>query len=207
MARLIAIEHLSLDGVYQAPARTDEDTRDGFKNGGWSNAGDDPRMQQLIGTYMKDGWSLLAGTTTYQDLYEGWHVRQPSHPMTLALTRTQKFVVSHDAAYAMAWENSTLLAGDASVTVARLKHEHEKTLIVFGSAVLVRSLMAATLVDELLLMIHPIVLGEGRRFFDGAPFTNLKLAGQVTTAAGVMVATYQPTLRPPFPPPRSAARP
>jgi len=202
MARLVAIEHLSLDGVYQAPARLDEDTRDGFKNGGWSNAADDPRMQQVISKYMKDGWSLLAGTTTYQDLYEGWHVRQPSHPMTLALTRTQKFVVSRNAACAVPWENSTLLAGEATVTVAKLKQEHQKTLIIFGSAVLVRSLMAVGLVDELLLMVHPLVLGEGRRFFDGAPFTKLKVADQVTTESGVMIATYQPVVRPPFPPPR-----
>lgn len=158
MASIVAIEHLSLDGVYQAPARADEDTRNGFKHGAWSRASDDPQMQQIIAKYMKGGWSLLAGTTTYQDLYEGWHVRQPSHPMTQALTQTHKFVTSRNAAFQLPWENSTLLAGDATTTVAKLRGEHTKTLIVFGSAVLVRSLMQRGLVDEFVLMIHPLVL-------------------------------------------------
>jgi dihydrofolate reductase len=192
MANVVAIEHLSLDGVYQAPARTDEDTRDGFKYGAWSQAGDDPAMQQVIGKRMKGGWSLLAGTSTYEDLYEGWHTRQPSHPVTQALAQTHKFVASRKRDYVLPWENSTLLAGEATQTVADLKKEHAKTLIMFGSAVLVRALIQGGLVDELVLMIHPIVLGQGRRLFDGElPFTKLKLADEVTTATGVMVATYQ----------------
>jgi dihydrofolate reductase len=194
MVRVVAIEHLTLDGVYQAPARTDEDTRNGFKYGGWSRASDDPEMQQVIAKYMKDGWSLLAGKATYEDLYEGWHVRQPSSPMTLALARTQKFVASRNAHYKLRWENSTLLAGDAAETVAKLKHDHEKTLVVFGSAVLVRSLMERRMVDEFVLMIHPVVLGEGHRFFqEGTPFATLKLAAEATTKSGVVVATYQLT--------------
>src|SRR2546423_1307114 len=95
--KVVAIEHLTLDGVYQAPARADEDQRDGFKYGGWSVATDDPQMQEVIGRYMTDGWSLLVGKTTYDDLYQGWQVRQPSNPITQALTNAQKFVVSRDA--------------------------------------------------------------------------------------------------------------
>jgi dihydrofolate reductase len=189
--KVVAIEHLTLDGVYQAPARHDEDTRDGFKNGGWAMAGNDPKMQEVIGKYMGDGWSLLAGSTTYEDLYEGWPKRQPSSPMTQALTSVQKFVACHDSNYKLPWENSTLLAGDATGTVAKLKKEHDKTLVIFGSGVLVRSLMQHSLIDEFVLMIHPLVLGEGCRFFDDkTPFTKFKLTGVVTTDTGVMVATY-----------------
>lgn len=192
MAKVVAIEHLTLDGVYQAPARPDEDTRQGFKYGGWSQSGDDPQMQQVIAKHMKGGWSLLTGATTYDDLYEGWHVRQPSHPMTVALTQTQKFVVSRNTACRLPWSNSTLLAGEGTETVAQLKQVHDKTLVVFGSAVLLRSLMARDLVDEFVLMIHPLVLGEGRRFFDnGTSFTKLKLVDELTTASGVMVASYE----------------
>jgi dihydrofolate reductase len=195
MANVVAVEHLSLDGVYQAPARTDEDTRDGFEYGAWSKAGDDPEMQQIIARRMQGGWSLLAGTTTYEDLYEGWQVRQPFHPMTQALSHTHKFVASRQRGYVLHWENSTLLAGDAKETVADLKTKHEKTLIIFGSGVLVRSLMQSGLVDELVLMIHPVVLGQGRRFFEGEmPFTRLELADEVTIGSGVMVATYRLTL-------------
>jgi len=190
--RIVAIEHLTLDGVYQAPARADEDTRDGFKHGGWAMAGNDPKMQEVIGTYMSGGWSLLAGKTTYEDLYEGWPVRQPSSPMTQALTSVHKFVASHDSHYKLPWQNSTLLAGEATETVAELKKNHDKALIIFGSGVLVRSLMQRGLVDELVLMIHPLVLGEGRRFFDnGAPLTKLISAGEVTTDGGVIIATYR----------------
>jgi dihydrofolate reductase len=192
-SKLVAVEHLSLDGVYQAPARIDEDTRDGFEHGGWSAAGDHPEMQKVIASYMSGGWSLLAGTTTYEDLYEGWHVRQPSSPMTQALTKVQKYVVTRNPAYKPIWANSTLVAGEGTGTVAKLKAEHDKTLIIFGSGALVRSLMADRLVDDYVLMIHPLVLGKGRRFFDeSAPFTELKMIDKLITPTGVVVATYQP---------------
>jgi len=190
--KVIAIEHISLDGVYQAPARTNEDRRDGFKFGGWSNASEAHEATQgAVSKYMQKGWRLLAGQTTYEDLYEGWHVRQPEHQMTKALTNVEKFVASRDASYQPAWENSTLLKGDATEAVAKLKKEGGTPLIVFGSGVLVRSLMEKGLVDEFLLMIHPVVLGEGRKFFDEAPFTNFKLIDEVTADTGVIIATYQ----------------
>lgn len=192
LSKIVAIEHLTLDGVYQAPARPDEDSRDGFEYGGWSMAGNDPKMQEVIGRYMAGRWSLLVGRTTYEDLYESWPTRQPTNPMTQALTDVQKFVACHDAGYQLPWKNSTLLAGDAATTVARLKQEHDKTLIIFGSGVLVRSLMQHGLVDELVLMIHPLILGKGRRLFDEVtPYAKLKLSDEVTTGTGVRIATYQ----------------
>lgn len=189
--RVVAVEHLTLDGVYQAPARVDEDTRNGFTHGGWAMAGDDPEMQRTIGRYMVDGWSLLVGRTTYEDLYEGWRVRQPSSPMTHALTAVQKFVVSQGSAYELGWENSTLLSGDGVDNVAKLKNQHEKPLITFGSGVLVRSLLKEAVLDELVLMIHPLVLGTGYRMFEGSPPAKLGLAHQFVTATGVIIATYR----------------
>ena len=190
--KVVVIEHLTLDGVYQAPARADEDTRNNFKHGGWSMAGADPQMQQIIGKSMAGGWSLLAGRTTYEDLFEGWQVRQPSHPMTQALTDVQKFVASQNPNYKHPWKNSILLEGEATEAVAKLKKEHDKTLIVFGSGLLVHSLMQHGLVDEMILMIHPVVLGEGFRFFDqGTPFTRLKLQDKIITGTGVILANYQ----------------
>lgn len=191
-AKVIAIEHVTLDGVYQAPARVDEDGRGGFGHGGWSTATDAPETTQgVIGKYMRAGWRLLVGKTTYEDLYEGWHVRQPEHPMTQALTKVQKFVASRDRTYRAAWDNSTLLEGEVSEAVAELKGQGGTPLIIFGSGVLVRSLMAKELVDEFVLMIHPLVLGEGRRLFDQAPFAKFKLADQVKADTGVIVATYR----------------
>jgi len=194
MGRIVAIEHVTLDGVYQAPARVDEDLRHSFKHGGWANAGDDPKMQESISRYMKGGWSLLVGRTTYEDLYEGWQVRQPSHPMTSALAQTQKFVATRDANHRLPWANSTLVVGEAAETVAHLKREHDKTLVIFGSAVLVRALLQGGLVDEFVLMIHPLVLGEGRRLFDqGTALTKLNLLGETRTGTGVIVVTYGTT--------------
>ncbi len=103
----------------------------------------------------------------------------------------QKFVASRDAAYALPWENSTLLHRDAADAVARLKKEHDKTLVMFGSGALLRALMAHDLVDDIVLMIHPLILGEGRRLFDsGATPLTLTLADEMTTETGVIVASY-----------------
>jgi len=190
-SKIVAVEHLTLDGVYQAPARADEDTRSGFAHGGWSKAGDDPKMQQVIGSRMAGGWSLLVGRTTYEDLYEGWQIRQPSNPMTNALRNVGKFVATRQAACTLPWENSTRLSGEGAETVAKLKREHDKTLIVFGSGALLRSLLRSALVDELVLMIHPLVLGTGLRLFEEAPLVKMTLLDQMTTETGVIVATYR----------------
>lgn len=190
--RVIVVEHLSLDGVYQAPARIDEDVRDAFKHGGWSTATDAPATTQgVIGKYMQRGWRLLVGRLTYEDLYEGWHVRQPDNPMTQALTKVQKFVATRDPDYKPVWDNSTRLGRDGIDSVASLKAAGGTPLIAFGSGALVGSLMEKQLVDEFVLMIHPVVLGEGRRFFADAPSTKLQLTDQVVADTGVIVATYR----------------
>lgn len=190
--KIVAIEHLSLDGVYQAPARADEDTRDGFLHGGWAIPRSDVKMQQAMGKSMANGWSLLMGRTTYEDLFEAWPTRQPDSPMTRALTSTQKFVVTNNPGYPAAWQNTTILPGDAAETVARLKQEHDKALIIFGSGILVRTLIRQKLLDEMLLMIHPVVLGEGRKLFTPKILrSELKLTETSTTDAGVIIASYQ----------------
>lgn len=190
MSKIIAIEHLSLDGVYQGPARPNEDTRDGFAHGGWASAGNAPEMQQVIGEAMGGPWSLLTGRITYEDLYGFWP-NQPPNPMTDALNKVTKFVVSRSSAH-LPWSNSVLLEGEATDTVAQLKKEHDKTLIIFGSGELVQALKEYNLVDEFVLMIHPVVLGEGRRFFTGdRRYARLKLQTSLTTAGGVLITRYQ----------------
>ncbi len=191
--RVVAIEHLTLDGVYQAPARADEDNRGGFSHGGWGvMGGSDPKLQEAMGRQMVGGWSLLVGSTTYDDLYEAWPRRQPSSPMTQALTNVRKFVASRDPDRKLPWANSVLLNGEAATAVATLKQEHDKTLVVFGSGVLVRSLIEHGLVDRFLLMIHPLVLGQGLRFFDdGVAPARLSLVDQSATDSGVLVVTYE----------------
>jgi dihydrofolate reductase len=198
MGNIVAIEHLTLDGVYQGPARPDEDTRDGFTHGGWgAAAGSDPKLQAAIGAHMGDAWSLLVGRVTYEDLYGFWPKQAPN-PMTDALNNVEKFVASHNPDYPLPWQNSTLLQGDAAEAVAKLKKEHDKTLVIFGSGVLVRSLIEYGLIDELVLQLHPLLLGKGRRLFEDTPHTKLKLSDSVTMDSGLIVATYQPAQKSSF---------
>lgn len=194
MSKVVVIEHLTLDGVMQGPARPDEDRRDGFEYGGWgATAGNDPAMQKVIGTRMGSSWSLLVGRTTYEDLASFWPNQPQPNPFTEVLNKVEKFVASTTLTEPLAWQNSTLLKGDAADAVAKLKEEHDKTLVIFGSGALIQSLMRRDLIDEYVLQIHPLVLGKGRRLFpDGSPLTKLSLVDSVTTATGVIIETYWP---------------
>lgn len=190
MGRVIAIEHLTLDGVTQAPGHADEDPRDGFAYGGWgAQRGNDPAMQQTMGEHMSSTWSLLAGRTTYERFADFWPKQDPN-PFTDALNRVTKYVASRTLAEPLPWQNSVLLDGDAVGAVAALKDRVADNLVIFGSGVLVRSLMVAGLVDEFLLMIHPLVLGSGRRLFTETEPLTLQLVDATTTSSGVIIATY-----------------
>lgn len=192
-ARIVAIEHVSLDGVYQAPGAADEDRRNGFAHGGWAAERDTPEARELIGRQMAQGWSLLAGHVTYNGLYRGWRVQQPDAPMAMALTGVQKFVATRQDKIALPWENSQALYGDAAQRVATLKAEQDKTLVMFGSGALLRTLLKAKLIDAMVLMIHPLLLGQGLRLFDAAtPFATLTASDQIVTSTGVMVGVYRP---------------
>ena len=193
MGKLVAIEHLSLDGVMQAPARADEDRRDGFEHGGWSMAGNDPLMQQVMGARMGSAWSLLVGRVTYEDLAGVWPKMPRPNPIADALDHAEKFVVSNTLTEPLPWQNSTLLKGDGADAVAKLKNANENTLIVFGSGTLLQSLMPRDLIDEYVLQIHPIVLGNGQRLFPpGGESSKLELVQSEKTKTGVMIAVYQP---------------
>jgi dihydrofolate reductase len=191
MAKLLVVNHLTLDGVMQAPARPDEDTRGGFEHGGWAIPGGDEAMVAKIGERMGAERVFLFGRRTYEDLYEVWP-KQTGDPMGEALTNTPKYVASRTQTEPLPWSNSILLDGDATDAVAKLKQQPIGTLTIFGSGELIKSLMQADLIDEYLLLIHPLVLGAGRRMFpDGVP-ASLRLIDSVTTSKGVVIATYEP---------------
>jgi dihydrofolate reductase len=191
--RVVVVENVTLDGVMQAPARPEEDPRDGFAHGGWAvGYGDAVMGEQMARRMARDG-AMLLGRRTYEDFYAVWPNRT-DNPYTEVLNRSQKYVASTTLSEPLPWENSTLLEGDAADAVARLREEDEGDLAVLGSGALVASLAARGLVDEYLLSIHPLVLGTGRRLFDdGAPPAHMRLTESVTTTTGVIIATYQPT--------------
>jgi len=191
MVKLIVIEHLTLDGVMQGPGKRDEDPRDGFEYGGWSEPDNDPLMQKVAGERMGTSWSLVAGRITYEHFAKVWPNAPKPNPFTDVLNRVEKFVVSSTLTESLSWENSTLLKGDGAKAVAELKKNYDKTLVIFGSGVLVQSLLQRDLVDEFVLQIHPVILGKGHRLFENVPLSRFKLVDSVTTGTGVMIGTYQ----------------
>jgi dihydrofolate reductase len=193
MSKVVAFTSLTLDGVMQAPGRPDEDRRGGFEHGGWATPYADSVLGAVAGESMAYTGALLFGRRTYEDFYAVWPNRT-DNPFTAVLNNTQKYVASTTLHEPLSWSNSTLLKGDAAEAVARLKAQAAKDLVVLGSGELLQALMRRNLVDEYVLLIHPLVLGTGRRLFaDGGSFEALRLIDSKTTTTGVLIATYQPT--------------
>jgi dihydrofolate reductase len=190
MRKIGAVVHLTLDGVMQAPARADEDRRGGFEHGGWAMANNDPVMMQAMGKGMAANGALLFGRRTYEDFFAVWPARK-DNPVAAVLDRSPKYVASRTLREPLPWQNSTLLCGGAVEAVARLKEEPGPDIVVLGSGELLQTLVRHDLVDVFTLLIHPLVLGQGRRLFgDDAHRSALRLVDCVTTTKGVLIATY-----------------
>ena len=194
MGKLVVVNHMTLDGVMQAPARADEDIRGGFPHGGWATANNDEVMAATLGRRMAEGGSgrggLLLGRRTYEDFYAVWPSRT-GDPVSDLLNRTPKYVVSRTLTEPLPWSNSFLIDGDPTEAVAELK-QALAGLTILGSGELIATLMAADLIDEYLLLIHPLVFGTGRRLFPEGVHASLQLSDSVITTKGVMIATYEP---------------
>ena len=192
MSKVVVFTSLTVDGVMQAPGRPDEDRRGGFEHGGWATPYADPDMGIVAAEGMATGGALLLGRRTFEDFYAFWPNQTEDNPFTAVLNDSQKYVASTPLEEPLPWENSTLLKGDAAEAVARLKARPGKDLVVLGSGGLVQSLVRRNLIDEYVLLIHPLVLGSGRRLFtDGGAFAALRLVDTKTTTTGVVITTYQ----------------
>lgn len=192
MSRIVAFEHLTLDGVMQAPGRPEEDCRDGFQHGGWGTAYGDHVIMQAVGESMGRTGALLLGRRTYEDFHKVWPNRKDS-PFSAVLDNSLKYVASRSLRDPLPWMNSQLLSGDAEDHVARLREQPGKDIVILGSGLLVQSLLRRGLVDELMLTINPLLLGGGRRLFpsEGSAI-KLDLIDSRTTTKGVVVARYRP---------------
>ena len=191
MRKVTAFESLTLDGVMQAPGRPDEDTRGGFEHGGWALSSSDPVMGQVTGAGMAAAPDLLFGRRTYEDFYLVWPNRT-DNPFTDMLNNSQKYVASTTLREPLPWKNSTLLDGDAAESVAALKAQPGKDLLILGSGELLRAITKPGLVDRYILLIHPLVLGSGRRLFgDDGSHATLRLIDTKSTTTGVVIATYE----------------
>ena len=185
MRKLSIVESVTLDGVMQAPGRPDEDRRGGFEHGGWAA----PYSDETMGREMAKGMgstSLLLGRRTYEQFYDFWPKQTDGNPFTDVAQQHPQVRGVDNAQRTAPWQNSTLLDGDAGNSVAALKAEPGDDLVVLGSGELVHSLMQRGLIDELVLMIHPLVLGTGTRLFrDDEQTASLSLENTVPTPTGV----------------------
>ena len=173
----------------QGPARPDEDRRGGFEHGGWAAP---YAAMEATGNNFASAGALLFGRRTYENFYAVWP-KQTNSPYTEFLNTIPKYVASTTLKEPLPWSNSTLLKGDAAQAVSQLKQQPGKDLLIMGSGELIQSLMRANLIDDYVLLIHPLVLGSGRRLFpDGGAAATLRLVATSTTDKGVVIASYQP---------------
>lgn len=188
--KLIVISFLTLDGVMQSPGGTKEDTSGGFKYGGWQMQffGDD---YDLTKDSRKAG-ALLLGRKTYDIFASYWPtIGKDMEWWGPFMNNIPKYVASKTLRKTK-WRNSVLLEGDTAKAVARLKKEPGKDIYMFGSGDLCQTLMRKNLIDEYLLMIHPLALGKGKRLFrEDGPKQDLELLKSKITKAGIFVLTYK----------------
>jgi dihydrofolate reductase len=188
--KIVVLNHVTLDGVMQGPAGPDEDPRGGFDRGGWAGAGSDETVGRYVGErFNGSSGGLLLGRRSYEQMLRHWN--QAGGPFKERLNRAHKYVASRQPNATLAWPNSTVLSGDVPTVVAALKAQAGGDLVIMGSGELIRSLIPHRLIDEFILMIHPIVLGSGQRIFgDSGDELRLELRDSTTAPTGVIIATY-----------------
>jgi dihydrofolate reductase len=191
MRKLFVSEFLTLDGVMQAPGDANEDRSGGFGYGGWQLA----YFDEVFGSTIMEGLAatggLLLGRRTYEIFAAHWPNQPADDPLAGTFNELPKYVVSTTLSEPLAWQNSTLIQGDAATEIAKLKEQPGKDIQVIGSGELVQTLIRHDLADEYRLMIHPILLGSGKRLFreESLP-TRLRLVNSKATGTGVLILTY-----------------
>ena len=193
--RIVVIEFMSLDGVVQAPGGPEEDTDGGFAHGGWSHPFFDPEtMGPTYDDVLGKADALLYGRRTWQGMAAAWPERA-GDPFADRMNAISKYVVSSTLADDELTWNTSLIPGDQAVPRIRQLHASEGgDLVVMGSPTLVRALLRESMVDELRLMIEPVLLGGGKTIFaDDGALRTLELVSSVVSATGVHVVTYRPS--------------
>ena len=190
--KLIVIEFVSLDGVSQGPGSPEEDTSGGFTQGGWLVPHMDEAFISQAAEWLRQADALLLGSRTYDAFARDWpQITDPDDPFTVLMNSLPKYVASHTLT-AGTWNPTTILSGDVAAQVAKLKQQPGRELQIHGSARLAQSLLAAGLIDELRLVVAPVVVGHGRRLFPegGAP-AGLRLVSSKTTPGGLALQAYE----------------
>ena len=192
---------IAVDGVMQGLGGADEDRRGGFERGGWAMADNDNENMAFLNAVYGRADAFLFGRRTYEIFAGSWGTWDDpgDSPIWTALNTRPKYVAS-TTPFDPKWANTTILSGDVAVALRELKATAGGELQVHGSGVLVRWLLANDLVDEMTLLIYPVVVGQGTRLFpDTGPDVALELVGsQAVTPSGVTIQVYRPTGRPQY---------
>ncbi len=180
---------ISLDGVMQAPGGPEEDTSGGFKYGGWTAPFTDEALVEILNKELSVPFDLLLGKRTY-DIWRGYWPKQTGF-IADPFNKTKKYVVS-DEPVDLTWKESILIDGDVAAKIKALKKEDGPVFHVWGSSVLIQTLLKNDLVDELRLRIYPITLGSGKRLFgEGTIPAAFQLIDSQTLPSGVILANYK----------------
>jgi dihydrofolate reductase len=194
MRKVVVSEFLTLDGVMQAPGASDEDREGGFEHGGWQMPYFDEALGSAVGEGFDNSGGMLLGRTTYEIFAAYWPNQPADDPFVGTMNSMPKFVASRTLEEPLKWNNSTLIKDNVAEEVTKLKQQPGKDLYVIGSGDLAQTLMRQGLVDEFQIMVHPLVLGTGKRLFrDGSPRIPLRLVDTKTTSTGVLILSHQPT--------------
>lgn len=178
MRKVVAGLFISLDGVVESPDQ-------------WQFDHFDAEMMANLGSYVAAEDAVLLGRVTYQEWVSYWPT-STDEPFASHINNTPKYVIS-TTLVKVEWKNSTLIKGSLREEITRLKGQSGKNIGVAGSPTLVRSLLQNDLLDELTLMVHPVIVGRGKRLFEaGGELKRLKLTGSQITTTGVAILTYQP---------------
>ncbi len=191
MRRLVVTTFLTLDGVMQAPGGPGEDPSGGFSHEGWVVPHFDEAVGEQVTTWFTGAQDFLLGRTTYEIFYGSWPKMISDDPVSQGLNFKKKYVASRTLT-SVEWETAELLQGDVGDAVRSLKAEDGGELQVHGSAGLVQTLLREDLVDELRLIVFPVVLGQGKRLFgDGAIPRTWRLTSHATSSTGALMLRYE----------------
>lgn len=191
--RIVFMTFMSLDGVTQGPGDAEEDTSNGFDRGGWFVPYLEPTFIGVVQGWAEASDAYLFGRRTYSAFAEAWpSMPDQTDPVTRSLNRSHKYVASNTLADSdAAWGPATVLRGDIVAAVTDLKEQAGRELQIHGSTTLGRSLLDAGLVDELRLVVAPVIVGDGRRLFESSDHaTGLRLLDVAATPGGLALQTY-----------------
>lgn len=190
MRKIIVLEHISIDGVIQAPGGPEEDTSGGFAHGGWISAYSDEILGTALRKQMNSQFDLLLGRKTF----DIWAPYWPKHAdIWPGANMATKYIASNSIT-SSEWEPSVILSGDIAEKVAKIKQQSGPDLHVWGSGNLIQTLIQHDLIDVFWLMIYPLTLGAGKRLFaDGTIPMAFKVTESTVTPSGVIIVNYERT--------------